>query len=248
MISNKMTTSQSTKFQGIPQSKIPTWTHFPIKPQKQNVYQSSAVLMDHYLVVVVHEFSYDEDHRDSGFDSENHRPATLLAVDLRDNSIQEAELPESMFYYHEDYIFTRWGDNKIVKFGGEKNDRRLGTLVVVTITSFEAFSILCQEVQDRHTYPLFWRHTAQVYNDCLYVYGRGGEGYNEDPESKLWCFDLSIFDGFLMILKCNNRQTGLENMSINWRKSRRGNGSQQFYHSRKSLYSWRRNEEKALFK
>ena len=62
----------------------------------------------------------------------------LLAVDLRDNSVQEAEMPASILYSHQDFTFTKYKDNQIIKFGGmDEQEREVGIMIRITVESFK---------------------------------------------------------------------------------------------------------------
>jgi len=100
--------------------------------------------MGHYLIILAQDYSYDEYHRGSDDYSGEDEPATLLAVDLRDNTVQEAKIKgsESMFNYIEKYTFTKYKDNQIIKFGGEMNSRALDTLIRITVKSFQRIPYL----------------------------------------------------------------------------------------------------------
>jgi len=56
--------------------------------------------------------------------------------------------------------------------------------------------VKCEEIIDGKEIK-FSKHTAQIYRDCLYIYGNGKEKFSEFglPErtpTELWSFDLSI--------------------------------------------------------
>jgi len=86
--------------------------------------------MDHYLVVLVQDRS-----KQAGFCNQSSRPegddpASLLAFDLLDHSVQEAEIDVRLFADEEHCGFTKLGENQILKF-------YIGTFVCVTVESFK---------------------------------------------------------------------------------------------------------------
>ena len=48
--------------------------------------------------------------------------------------------------------------------------------------------------------PKLRSHTAQIYQDSLYVYGGDNENYYAGPEEDLWCFDISIISSYQLII------------------------------------------------
>ena len=135
---------------------------------------------------------------------------TLLAVDLRDNSVQEFETPENLAYSFENYSFTKYKNNQIIKFGGSRCRNVLDRLFLITIESFQrilysessnlsllkAFSVKYEELQTNFKLKRNY-HTTQIYQDCLYIYGGKDEYYEEDPLlSELWSFNLSKIFSF----------------------------------------------------
>jgi len=167
---------------------LPPWSQFPIKDMKKGVDYSSAVLMGDYLVIAAHDCSYQQGNRGSDYDSDGDQPATLLAVNLRDNSVQRELIHD--FYYQEDYSFNKYSENQIISFGGTAGRKALGNVDLITITSFEPFSFEVEGLENNQCGPKLRGHTAQIYNDCLYVYGGRNENFFAGPEEDLWCFDL----------------------------------------------------------
>ena len=93
--------------------------------------------MNHHLIFLAHEYI-------KGTSFLPKREPKLLAFDLRDNSIQEANLPPSMFPENIiEFTFTKYKDNQIIKFGGGKKDLRVGekqiygAMIRITIESFK---------------------------------------------------------------------------------------------------------------
>ena len=81
------------------------------------------------MIVMVHDTS-----KSQYSNSNNHEPAMILAVDLRDNSVKEHDMDD--FYYHEEYSFTKYKNNQIIKFGGIKDGVVLNDILWITIRSF----------------------------------------------------------------------------------------------------------------
>ncbi len=181
----------------------PQWTNFPLKQLQGKAKYSPTVLMDHYLIAVVHESKSKEDPESLD------KKVFLLAVDLRDNSIQEAQVPDSMFNNEVGYTLTKYKDNQIIKFGGVRCGRPHGDVIQMTIKSFKrifcfffpylititiALSVKCVEIADNSNDdddPRLHGATAQIHNDHLYVFG--GTNERGDKRSELWSFDLSYF-------------------------------------------------------
>jgi len=84
------------------------------------VSHGATVLMGHHLVVFAH-----------GPEDSEH-----WVIDLQNNKIQR----ESGYYYFgrkENYTLTKYGENQIIKFGGEQDKRATNELVWITIDSFD---------------------------------------------------------------------------------------------------------------
>ncbi len=68
----------------------------------------------------------------------------------------------------------------------------------------------CEEIIDGKERK-FSKHTAQIYRDCLYIYGNGkGKvrefGFPEVTQTELWSFDLSIILILGIIINLLNRK------------------------------------------
>ncbi len=83
--------------------------------------------MDDFMIVMAHDNSIIEDSLD------HCEPATILAVDLRDNSVKEHDMDD--FYHHEGYSFTKYKNNQIIKFGGKKDRNVLKEIICIKIRS-----------------------------------------------------------------------------------------------------------------
>ena len=119
-----------------------SWFNLTLKDIKTR-YESSAVLMGHYLIILVHDESLEENdepvHPEITNESDPEKePAVLIAVNLRDSSIQEARVPAHLFFYHQSYTFTKYKDDQIIKFGGRRNNGLVAQPIVrITVTSFQ---------------------------------------------------------------------------------------------------------------
>jgi len=76
--------------------------------------------MGHHLVVFAHGPEDNE----------------LWVIDLRDNSVQTS-WGFSFGAVDDNYSLTKYGDNQIIKFGGEENRKATNELVLLTIDSFD---------------------------------------------------------------------------------------------------------------
>ena len=64
--------------------------------------------------------------------------SALLAFDLRDHSLQEAKLDQSIFANLKDFTFIKYKENQIIRFGGWKEKTNaFGPTVRITIESFQ---------------------------------------------------------------------------------------------------------------
>ncbi len=114
----------------------PNWTYLTLKSLENDAKYSPTVLMGHYLIVVSHRGKSEEYESDDDYENIDDS-VSLFAVDLRDNSIQETQVPKDMFYHQQDYTLTKYKDNQIIKFGGEKENQVSGTVVQIIIESFK---------------------------------------------------------------------------------------------------------------
>ncbi len=96
--------------------------------------------MGHYLIILAQD-SREKIHHKTQYDEEDSEEisaqSTLLAVDLRDYRIQKAKIPQDMFCLIEEFTFTKYKDNQIIKFGGKKDGASIGALIQITVKSFE---------------------------------------------------------------------------------------------------------------
>jgi len=60
--------------------------------------------------------------------------------------------------------------------------------------------------------PRLYRHTAQIYQDVLYVYGGRKQDEGASRQDKLWKFDLSKFWLFSRIVQAKDRKIFMEFM------------------------------------
>jgi len=149
----------------------------------------SAVLMGHHLVAIVHHASSKKKvNLWPLFSTEEEKPI-LLAIDLRDHSVQEAYLKE--FVNERNYSLTKFNENQIRIFGGGEGGRIVQLFQIITIESFEPLSFKYEKFNDwgRSYCPSLRNHTAQIYQDCFYVYG--GETALSSSGNHPWCYDLN---------------------------------------------------------
>jgi len=172
------------------------WITLPLKRLLIELRDSPAVIIDHYLIVFVHQVSSRDPPEDDPEEDEFNKLEVIsntcfvLAVDLRDNSIQKAELGET-FGELMDYTLTKYKDNQIIKFGGGYSRHyRYGSVFKITVESFEPFSVKCLKFNEDHfikDHPKLGGATAQIYRDRLYIFG----GINEYRRTNdLWSFNL----------------------------------------------------------
>ena len=164
--------------------------------------------MSHYLIVCVQDqYTYDK-HREE-YDSDEDEPASLLAFNLLDQSIQEVEINDCYFKYQKGYSFLKYGENQILKYGQMNHLSFKCSLACITIKSFErklsskidilkekAFEVTCKEIWTENG-GHFSKLTAQIYEDCLYVYGRRDKGEygkksSKSSKNELRSLDLSL--------------------------------------------------------
>jgi len=86
-------------------------------------------------------------------DSKDRPQAALLAIDLQYSRVQEAEIGEDLFCYHDEYTLTKYGENQMIKFGGSYHNNITGTMVRIMIKSFQRIS--SSEILHKK-FKLFW--------------------------------------------------------------------------------------------
>lgn len=93
-------------------------------------------------MVVVNDFSwYTDDEVENNPNLGDDKDVTLLAVDLRDNSVQETQIHDRSFFYddskveHSPYTLNKYGDNQIIRYG--MTETKAPLLSLLTIESFE---------------------------------------------------------------------------------------------------------------
>ena len=183
---------------------MPGWTTFPLRDRPTDQISFGEIFMDHYLVLLLQDSDRKSPQNDDLVGSENEEKprnlelsTTLLAFDLGDKRVQEVKVDGSLFLGMQDCAYTKYRDNQIIKFGGPTNK-----LVRITIESFEriisqlfhslirseALSVRCEEIKVEGEQPELHGHTAHIYNDYLYVYGKVNE--KNRVQKDLWSFDL----------------------------------------------------------
>ena len=98
--------------------------------------------MDHYLIVLAQNGSSQylerqkkrREYDSESDDSDGEDPASLLAFDLLDHSVQEAEIDVHLFAAQEDYNFTKYGENQILKYDSENPAPE--SFICITVESF----------------------------------------------------------------------------------------------------------------
>ncbi len=183
------------------------------------------MLFDTYIVMILNDFlvktSDDDDEIRETYELRGGDDVTLLAVDLRDNSVQEVQIHDRLFFFDEkrnespSYTLTKYGDNQIIKYGLVRIDQPLMTLITIEsfyridllsliyLITLKAFTVKCEDITTKET-PKIYLHTAQISNDFLYVYGgldkkkmnhwifpEKKEKSDKEKESNVWRFDLS---------------------------------------------------------
>ena len=177
----------------------------PIKDLDHDLDQFSAVLMGHHLVVMVHDTSANKDRSSPRpNDLRKEEPATLFAIDLLDNSVQEQIMSN-----FDDQRNSPWPNTvKIRSFGLEAvrdllillrlHSSCLQSFRLIVRNLFEiyrsnhhsAFLFKFETLQDRcWNKPILGNHIAQIYKDRLYIYGGF---YERNHQTDLWCYDLSL--------------------------------------------------------
>jgi len=154
--------------------------------------------MGNYLVIIAHDTSCAPESLSDYGDAKDNVPASLVVVDLRDNSVESAgferKWEKGQFDYIDEYSLTKYNDNQIIKIGGKDGFGLVKyQMLMITITSWKPLQFKTEEIRQGKggTYfsPEFKEHTAQIYNDCLYVYS-GEYKKQENAEDNVWCFDL----------------------------------------------------------
>jgi len=172
------------------------WITLPLKRLKIKLGYSPAVIIDHYLIVFVHQYVSDKPPKDDPEEDEFNKlefiskACFVLAVDLRDNSIQKAELGET-FDEHYDYTLTKYKDNQFILFGGTIGSTNLGSVFKITVESFEPFSVKCLRYKEGYSIkddPELRKASAQIYRDHLYIFG--GQNNRYHLTNDLWSFNL----------------------------------------------------------
>jgi len=104
---------------------------------KQGINQCHSVLMGDYLIALV-----DDKCNENSFKNWRDKPSdqqltALFAIDLRDNSVQEAEIKGDLFLFHEGFTFHKYKDNQIIKIGGKVKRTNIKQIDWITIESFK---------------------------------------------------------------------------------------------------------------
>ncbi len=102
--------------------------------------------MGDFLIVQIHDGTSPStfEAQSALLSGNNEAPTTLWAVDLRNDKVVNGFSMDDL-YFHQDYSFTKYGENKIIKFGGRKAESReaLRSLHKIVVNSFERI-FLCK--------------------------------------------------------------------------------------------------------
>jgi len=125
----------------------PSWTSITLRGGHE-IQPLATMLFDNYIVIILNEF-----HADDGYGTVMNpkigpnSPLTLLAVDLRDNSLQEAQIHDPSFFFEPSggayystagnlpYTLSKYGDNQILRYGVAGEGKSPFSLL--TIESFQ---------------------------------------------------------------------------------------------------------------
>ncbi len=101
------------------QQTTPSWTSFPFGESSKEFSYGATVLMGHHLFVFAH----------------GPKDSKRRVINLKDNSVQTC-WGFSFGDINDNYSLTTYGENKIIKFGGEADKKATNELVLITISSF----------------------------------------------------------------------------------------------------------------
>ena len=93
--------------------------------------------MEHYLIILVQDESEHPRQRERDYNSEGDDPASLLAFDLEDHSVQEAKINVDLFSYQNSYTFTKYGENQILQYYSGENGAYDKSFVCITVESLK---------------------------------------------------------------------------------------------------------------
>ena len=128
MIQNQKTPAiTSLLSNALPKGQKLEWKHFPIGEINAKDCLGETVLLGHHLFVFAH-----------GLQLGSYRKTKHWVIDLQNNRV---EIPWEWWNYFgaakQNYSLTKYGENKIVKFGGEMTGKVTNELVLITVDSFE---------------------------------------------------------------------------------------------------------------
>jgi len=160
------------------QKSLLSWTKFILRDLDHHIkiHDCKSILIGHHLVIFVPQNNHEIIKDEPSFGQ-----SILLAVDIRERSSQQAQIPSSILFFFKSDILNHTYNYK----SGELEIWKLGvhSLVRITIKSFEPFTIEYDRIEGPP--PLTHVCAAQIYNDCLYAYGMTGP-----RRMDLYCFDL----------------------------------------------------------
>jgi len=152
------------------------------------------------MVVFPQRYYNDKGYEDSYCNAEE--KMRMMVVDLQDFQMQKVDIPDSMIC-HPDFECTlvKYNDNEIIKVEGDEENviflwrmtfesfNRKGFSCQKKYINSTALSVTCEYINSNNgSGPALCRHSTEVYEDFLYVYG---EKERSLDENELWRFDLS---------------------------------------------------------
>jgi len=109
--------------------------------------------MGDFLIVQIHDGTPPTTFTDDTAEStplwdDNEAPTTLWAVDLREDRVINGFSMDEL-YFHQDYTFNKYGENQIIKFGGQNVEKQkvFRSLHRIVVNSFKRIiSLIFAEV------------------------------------------------------------------------------------------------------
>jgi len=168
---------------------LPAWVklHPKIQDFEKGINHCNCVLMEDYLIAFMD--NIENENLSSSWGSK--QSTYIFAIDLRDNSVQEAQLEHNRFKFYENSSFHRYKENMIINFGGTANKKEIEAIDRITVECFKPFQVTYKRIILKDSDPTFQTSeiTTGIYQDSLYVYGPHLEK-KSSSENKLWRFHL----------------------------------------------------------
>jgi len=191
MINNSQTSTNSNPLLRESLSDpLPAWNRYFLRGNRpdDDFENGSSVLMGHYLIVIVSQ--------KIRYDSWSPNSNCILVIDLRDNSVQEIKanqflLPSDtlikcnesqMMICGEGYMISKWEILTIQSF------QRNPCFYFEYLIFHKAFKWVSEKVQAKGPQLDLQRHTAQIYQESLYIYGQTKD---YPYKNELWSLNLS---------------------------------------------------------